>query len=206
MQNDRSMSYATDHIATTLKNAREAKGLSQRALSRLAGMPQSHISKIESGAVDLRLTSLLELARALDMELTLVPRKSLAAVDSIVRSTAAKPRPAGKHTAAIRRESKRLQANLNRLLHEYPTNPELAQMQRAIRDLQNLGFVLVDPDGLRDANTAIDAFIEHLDPDGLRRALIEVKRLRNAAAHSAASAPADTVRPAYALEEDDHGR
>ena len=85
------MRYATDHIATTLRNAREAKGLSQRALGRLAGVPQSHISKIESGAVDLRVSSLVELARVLDIELALVPRKSLPAVSAIVRSTAAAP-------------------------------------------------------------------------------------------------------------------
>ncbi|HLF10608.1 MAG TPA: helix-turn-helix transcriptional regulator, partial [Gammaproteobacteria bacterium] len=76
------MSYAIAHIATTLKNAREAKGLSQRALSELAGVPQGHISKIERGAVDLRLSSLVQLARVLDLELALVPRKSVSAVNS----------------------------------------------------------------------------------------------------------------------------
>lgn len=84
------MNYAIDYIAKTLKKAREAKGLSQRALSDLAGVPQSHISKIESGGVDLRASSLVELARVLDLELTLVPRKSVSAVNSIVRSTSAK--------------------------------------------------------------------------------------------------------------------
>ena len=206
MHKNRSMSYATDHIATILKNAREANGLSQRALSGLAGMPQSHISKIENGAVDLRLTSLVELARALDMELTLVPRKSLPAVNSIVRGTKGEPRRVGKRTAAIGKEFKRLQANLNRVLHKYPTNPELAQFQRAIHDLQNLRFNFLGVDELQDANRAIDRFIEHEDPDGLRHALLKVKNLRNAAVHSSASAPADTVRPAYALEKDEHGQ
>ena len=49
------MSYITEYITETLKAAREAKGLSQRDLSSRAGVPQSHISKIESGVVDLRL-------------------------------------------------------------------------------------------------------------------------------------------------------
>lgn len=92
------MSYATEHIATTLKAAREARGLSQRALSKTAGVPQGHISKIENGAVDLRLSSLIALARALDLELTLVPRKAVPAVQAVVRSserTAGEtPRPA----------------------------------------------------------------------------------------------------------------
>jgi hypothetical protein len=51
-------------------------------------VPQGHISKIENGAVDLRVSSLVALARVLDLELTLVPRKSIPAVNSIVRSTA----------------------------------------------------------------------------------------------------------------------
>ena len=80
------MSYAIEPIAERLKEARERKGLSQRQLGKLVGVPQSHISKIESGAVDLRLSSLVELARALDLELTVVPRKSLSAVQSIARS------------------------------------------------------------------------------------------------------------------------
>ena len=80
------MSYSGGYISEALKNARQRKGLSQRALGKLAGVPQSHISKIESGAVDLRLSSLIELARVLDLELTLVPRKASVAVSAIVRS------------------------------------------------------------------------------------------------------------------------
>lgn len=81
------MTITTQHIAKTLLEARQRKGLSQRALADLAGVPQSHISKIESGAVDLRLSSLIELSRALDLELALVPRSALPAVQSIARST-----------------------------------------------------------------------------------------------------------------------
>ena len=58
------MLYATQGIIDTLKSARTAKGLSQRALSERTGVPQSHISKIEGGGTDIRLSSLTELARA----------------------------------------------------------------------------------------------------------------------------------------------
>jgi len=81
------MSYATEHIAGILKTARESKGLSQRELSAKSGVPQGHISKIENGAVDLRVSSLVALARVLDLELTFVPRKLVSAVKSIVRSS-----------------------------------------------------------------------------------------------------------------------
>lgn len=82
------MIYAIEHIVRILKAARKSKGLSQRELGAKSGVPQGHISKIENGAVDLRLSSLVELARVLDLELTLVPRKMVPAVQSIVRTSA----------------------------------------------------------------------------------------------------------------------
>ncbi|MDF2096645.1 helix-turn-helix domain-containing protein [Aquibaculum arenosum] len=75
----------TEEIAGTLKAARRRKRLSQRALGELVGLPQSHISRIESGGVNLQLASLIELARVLELELKLIPRKALPAVDSAVR-------------------------------------------------------------------------------------------------------------------------
>lgn len=80
------MSYLLEKIAGRLKAVREEKGLSQRALAQLTGVPQSHISKIESGAVDIRLSSLVEIARVLELELELVPRPALPAVQAIIRS------------------------------------------------------------------------------------------------------------------------
>lgn len=74
------------HIAEQLKQARAAKGLSQRALSAKAGIPQSHISKIESGAVNLQLSSLIELSRVLGLEMMLVPQKAAPAAKSLVWS------------------------------------------------------------------------------------------------------------------------
>jgi transcriptional regulator with XRE-family HTH domain len=79
------MTYLNEQILKTLREARQNKGLSQRELSLRSGVPQSHISKIESGGVDLRTSSLVALARVLDLELELVPRKSIPAVRSIVR-------------------------------------------------------------------------------------------------------------------------
>jgi DNA-binding sugar fermentation-stimulating protein len=44
------------------------------------------------------------------------------------------------------------------------------------------------------------------DAEGLHRTLIEVKNIRNAAAHRGSFPMSTTVRPAYSLEEDDgHG-
>ncbi|MXZ13329.1 MAG: helix-turn-helix transcriptional regulator [Candidatus Dadabacteria bacterium] len=82
------MNYAIEYIARALRKARETKGLSQRELGKKAGLPQGHISKIENGTVDLRVSSLVALARTLDLELVLVPRKVVPALKSLVRSGA----------------------------------------------------------------------------------------------------------------------
>jgi transcriptional regulator with XRE-family HTH domain len=83
------MHYSLEHLSDRLRQGRIAKGLSQRELSKLAGVPQSHISKIESNQVDLRLSSLIAIANALDLEVELIPRKTMPAVQSIVRQAAA---------------------------------------------------------------------------------------------------------------------
>lgn len=82
------MDYDLEHFANRLRDARNAKNLSQRELSKLAGVPQSHISRIESNQVDLRLSSLIAIANALDLEVALIPRRVMPAVQSITRQTA----------------------------------------------------------------------------------------------------------------------
>lgn len=81
------MNYVTTQILQSLRKARISKGISQRELSVLSGVPQSHISKIESGQVDLRVSSLIALARVLDVELFLAPKKFIPAIQSIMSSS-----------------------------------------------------------------------------------------------------------------------
>lgn len=87
------MTYSTQEIANSLKIARKKKDLSQRALSTKIGVPQGHISRIENGMVDLQTSSLIEIARALDLELVLIPRNLLPAVLAI-QNTTSKSTPA----------------------------------------------------------------------------------------------------------------
>lgn len=67
------MEESIQHIGKALKDARLRKGLSQRTLSRKTKIPQNHISKIENGQVDLQASTLIEISRALNLELMLVP-------------------------------------------------------------------------------------------------------------------------------------
>ena len=75
--------YQPVEFVEALAQARRDRGLSQKALGARLGLPQSHISKIESGKTDLRLSSLIEFARQLDLELVLVPRKYLPAIRAL---------------------------------------------------------------------------------------------------------------------------
>ena len=81
------MTSAIEPMIRQLRKARGARKLSQRALGAKAGLPQGHISRIEAGEVDLKLSSLVGLARALDLEPMLVPRRQIKAVDAIIRSS-----------------------------------------------------------------------------------------------------------------------
>lgn len=198
------MAYATEQIAQVLKAAREDKALSQRALAKLAGVPQSHISKIENGGVDLRLSSLVEIARALDLEVTLVPRKNLSAVQSIVRSTERAAVPDPSH-APPARELQKLQESIGAALHDNPSIKELAQLQSGTRDLQRLmATEVLNITALREAEKAVAAFrndATHLSD--VQRALNQIREMRNAIVH--APRPAGTAKPAYSLAEDDDG-
>ena len=75
--------YKIEHIAQILRKARKSKALSQRALSNKLGIPQSHISHIENSMVDLKTSTLIELARSLDLELMLIPRPLINTVKKI---------------------------------------------------------------------------------------------------------------------------
>ena len=65
--------YTIEYLTKLLKSAHQEKNLSQRALSRKTGIPQTQISRIESGQADLRVSTLVELARSLELELVLIP-------------------------------------------------------------------------------------------------------------------------------------
>jgi len=75
--------YQTTELVKVLVRARLESGLSQRALGERLNVPQSHISRIERGKTDIRLSSLIEMARRLDLEVVLVPRQVLPALRAI---------------------------------------------------------------------------------------------------------------------------
>ncbi|MDD5656872.1 MAG: helix-turn-helix domain-containing protein [Elusimicrobia bacterium] len=60
--------------STVIRSIRNALLMSQAQLAKRAGMPQSHLAKIETGKVDLQLGTLRRIFRAMSCEAVVLPR------------------------------------------------------------------------------------------------------------------------------------
>lgn len=63
-------------IIDELVRARKARGISQRELAQLCGLPQSTIGRIEAGLVVPNMLTLAKIAEVLQLELSLRPKTS----------------------------------------------------------------------------------------------------------------------------------
>lgn len=82
------MSYQSEELIREVQGQRVKAALSQRALAARSGLTQAHISQIETGSLEPGLSSFIEMARALDLEVVLVPKKLLLAVQGVLRPSA----------------------------------------------------------------------------------------------------------------------
>jgi HTH-type transcriptional regulator/antitoxin HipB len=64
-------------VGEQVRDAREAAGLSQRALASRMGTSQAAIARLEAGGVGSTLTTLQRVAAALDMEVTVHLRPAI---------------------------------------------------------------------------------------------------------------------------------
>jgi transcriptional regulator with XRE-family HTH domain len=78
-------------LLTGLAAARRSAGLNQAALAQRIGADQSYVSKVERGRVDPQISTLIELARALDLELMLIPRQLVPTVQALQLASASDP-------------------------------------------------------------------------------------------------------------------
>lgn len=69
-----------------LREARLSRHLSQQELARRLGARQRQISDLERAAMDPRLSTIQNVARALDLELMLVPRHLISVVEGLQRA------------------------------------------------------------------------------------------------------------------------
>lgn len=200
------MSAGIEEIAASIREARIAKALTQKELGLRVGLPQSHISKIEKGTVDLKLSSLVEIARALELEMMLVPRKALPAVEGAVRA----------HGTSV--ETSRALSLLNeqaqiaeRIKASFPDLSQVESFQNAIRSIPALQFDAARLKALDEALQPAKRLKAIIEAQGGAAALVKcleeaasaLRHFRNKQAHNAPLIEAARQRPAYRLEEDD---
>lgn len=199
------MTAGIEEIAACIRATRQAKALTQKELGQRVGLPQSHISKIEKGAVDLQLSSLVEIARALGLELKLVPRKALPAVEGVLRAH-------GK-TAETSRALHLLNEQAQLAMRIKDSFPEIAQaeaFQNAIQNIRELQFdaarLKALDKALRPARRLKSLLLAQEDDAKLARilekAISSLRHFRNIRVHNPLTEPRRQV-PAYRLEEND---
>lgn len=82
-----SLSGIPVEMLSNLVAARHTQGWSQRELAAKVGLPQVHISAIETGKVTPRFDTLVNLVRVLGFDLILVPRPLVPVVQSLIRDS-----------------------------------------------------------------------------------------------------------------------
>ena len=77
-----------EDLRRELTAERHKRGWSQAELGQRLGLPQMHISGIETGKIVPRFDTLLDLVRVLDRDLLTVPRTLVPAVQALIRDHA----------------------------------------------------------------------------------------------------------------------
>ena len=198
------MSYLNEQLFKSLKKARKAKGLSQRELSAKSGVPQSHISKIESGGVDLRVSSLINIARNLDLELELVPRKTVPAVQSIIRQTRYSDLANTQRQAKETIDSYKKTINsISHIGRAGSFRNDLKNFEKNINHIERLkskmnNFQLKEFDSLR---ATIEDGFNNGRIDEIQKAFTQIGMIRNNLLHSKVEENSH-AQPAYRLDDE----
>jgi DNA-binding Xre family transcriptional regulator len=76
--------HSPSDLLQTIRAQRRRKHISQTQLGQMVKMPQSHLARIETGATDVRLSTLTEIARVLDLEPMLIPKHLVPSVSHMI--------------------------------------------------------------------------------------------------------------------------
>lgn len=209
-----------------LRQARKAKGWSQRDLAARSGVTQANISKLETGRTDPQLSTLVDLARFLDLELMLAPRQAMPAIDAIIRDTnaARAPPQVMRDIDRIRKGAQAVQDGAEGPLAGAPAS--LLETARRLADIAKpvalAGSSYATPVAARElariANQvaaaqklltpAVQAQVDFVrrNPkliEQAERRIVEATRALSSLRNTVAHASSETQRPAYVLDEDE---
>ncbi|THD53300.1 helix-turn-helix transcriptional regulator [Phenylobacterium sp.] len=193
------MNYQTMPLAEELLRARTAKGWSQRELSAKANVPQAQISRIERGIVDLRLSTFLELARLLDLEVALVPRSAMTAVTAIIGEA-----EANAHLRTVRGAVTLLNQFVRVIISADQTKEPIAQRIATLAlELEHLAPATPThawQTELAEIVASLQSEVEAgADPSRLTELTDRLAKFRNQLAHRRP----DAERAAYSLDDED---
>lgn len=202
MQNKISKRHNLEPLAEAIRQARLQKGWSQRELSARARMPQAQISRFETGGVDPQVSTLVELARTLDLDLQLVPRGAATAVGAVVRSAERRSEERASHELLAK-----LQQAANAAYDFAPELEEVGSIRDTLRELQpvapRLRSLKLEPE-LQKLLHNLNMFVTHPPASRRRHAHILIdaaawlRNLRNHLVHVT-----ESERPAYSLDDED---
>lgn len=194
------MNYKTEDLALQIRQARENAAMSQRDLSARSGVTQSHISQIESGKLSPGIGTMIDIGRALDLELIFVPKRSMSAVNSLIRDTPSRrglSPETGKSALSLISRGERLVTEVKRFAGSF------VDLDRVDEYLRFFKRVSLQPDEVKIIADAVD-LLDHYE-SGVQwgvtfmRAVQQLQALRNRIAHGQAEEP----RSAYSLRDDD---
>lgn len=197
-------------VLKDLAEVRKAHAISQGELASRSGLDQAQLSRIEAGRVDLRLSSLTQLARALGQEIVLVPQGSLSAVRAVIRSSRSQA-----SVSPLARQVRQLltiiQSRLERLFHNFPSleaQEAQIQLRKSLQDLRHLAPAQLSTQTLplQRLQRSIATQMRQGEPPKAKywqHLVIKVREIYQAAAAAPGqSEPQSQMRPAWALEDD----
>lgn len=202
MQDKLSKRYSLTPFAETIRQTRLQKGWTQRDLGARSRMPQAQISRFENGEVDPQVSTLVELARTLDLELQLVPRSAITAVEAAVRSAEERS-----EERVLRDLLKRLRAAAQEAHQSAPEREDIASIRASLHELDHLAPLIRGPEitaQLQGLLLNLEQFAVYPPAQRGRHAKGYVdaaswlKRFRNQLVH----AP-QAERPAYSLDDEE---
>jgi transcriptional regulator with XRE-family HTH domain len=189
------MSYQSEELIREVQGQRVKAALSQRALAARSGLTQAHISQIETGRLEPGLSSFIEMARALDMEVVLVPKKLLPAVQGVLRPGADGLSPEDGQSALFAK-GERLIAKQKK---QHGSSAALDRITEYLRFLKQVRLSKAD---LALVTDVIET-LRHDQASPPSKPVLDniagvLQGLRNRIAH-----PVEAPRPAYALDGED---
>lgn len=193
------MGYKSEDLIREMRDRRTDAGISQRALAARSGLTQAHISQIETGTLEPGLSSFIDMARALDLEIMLVPKKFLPAVQGILRQTPTVQSTPQEGEAALREIARGERLVIKQKLL-YGSSVDLDRIADTLRSLRHAPLRKPDLQIVTDAINNLRRYQASPQSKDIVAAIAtDLQQLRNRLVHSPSEAP----RPAYAIDDED---